>query len=60
MQIERDDIYDQLKEQIPYLKRHECVERVMSTTNQLLDRLVVIQHVEALEILESDEVGYGL
>lgn len=58
--MERDNIYAQLKEQIPYLKRHECVERVMFTTNQLLDRLIVIQHVEAIEILESDEVGYGL
>jgi hypothetical protein len=59
--MEREEIYRQLNEQIPFLKSHGCTERIMETTNQLLDELVEIQHVEAFTLLEDEfEVGYGL
>lgn len=59
--MNREQIYEQLNEQIPYLKRHECTERIMAATNFMLDQLVKIQHDEAMDLLlDEQEVGYGL
>ena len=59
--MNREQIYEQLKEQIPYLKRHQCTMRVMEATDALLDMLVEIQHDEAMKLLlDEQEVGYGL
>lgn len=44
--MNREQIYEQLNEQIPYLKRHDCTRRVMEATDVLLDMLVEIQHAE--------------
>lgn len=38
--MERQEIYTQLKEQIPYPQRHECTPRVMQVTDYLLDMLL--------------------
>lgn len=57
----RDEIYEQLNEQIPYLKRHDCTRRVMEATDMLLDQLLEIQYEEAeVLLLDEQEVGYGL
>lgn len=59
--MERDEIYEQLRAQIPELKRRKCTERVMQATDVLLDQLIEIQHEEAMELLlDEQEVGYGL
>jgi len=59
--MNREQIYDQLNEQIPYLKRHDCTRRVMEATDALLDMLVEIQHEEGMELLlDEQEVGYGI
>ena len=59
--MNRETIYAQLQEQIPYISRHECVARVMQATDVLLDMLVEVQHDEALDLLQDEqEVGYGL
>jgi len=59
--MNREQLYEQLNEQIPYLKRHECVARVMEATDLLLDQLIEVQHSEALELLlDVQEVGHGL
>ena len=52
--MNREQIYEQLNEQIPYLKRHECTERIMAATNFMLDQLLEIQYAEAMEILEEE------
>lgn len=51
----REEIYSQLEEQIPYLKRHDCTPRVMAVTDTLLDQLVEIQHAEELDSLLSSQ-----
>jgi hypothetical protein len=59
--MNREQIYEQLNEQIPYLKRHDCTRRVMEATDVLLDQLVEIQHAEGIELLlDEQEVGFGL
>ncbi len=50
----REQIYEQLNEQIPFLRRRECTPRIMEATDALLDMLVEIQHSEALVILEEE------
>ena len=47
--MSREEIYEQLREQIPYLKRHECVARVMVATDILLDQLIEIQLQEQFD-----------
>ena len=57
--MERNEIYEQLNDQIPYLKRHDCTRRVMEATDLLLDQLIEVQHSEALELLlDVQEVGH--
>ena len=59
--MNREEIYEQLREQIPYLQRRECTMRVMQATDALLDMLVEIQHEEAMDLLlDEQEVGFGL
>jgi hypothetical protein len=58
--VEREYIYEQLREQIPYISRHECTARVMSITDSLLDLLLEIQKEEAYELLLGEEGSYGL
>ena len=55
--MNRTEIYEQLNEQIPYLKRHDCTRRVMEATDVLLDQLLEISHAEGLEILEEEANG---
>lgn len=47
--MNREEIYEQLREQIPYLKRHECVPRIMVATGILLDQLLEIQLQEQFD-----------
>lgn len=47
--MNREQIYEQLREQIPYLKRHECTARVMAATDELLNQLIEIQREEELD-----------
>lgn len=49
--MNRESIYEQLTEAIPYLQRRECTPRVMSESgvDALLDELIEIQHTEELE-----------
>jgi len=59
--MNREQIYEQLREQIPNLQRRECTTRVMEATDALLDMLVEIQHEEGLELLlDEQEIGFGL
>jgi len=59
--MNREQIYEQLNEQIPYIARHECTVRVMEATDLLLDQLIEIQHSEGMELLLNvQEVGFGL
>ena len=45
----RESIHEQLREQIPYLQRHECVARVMERTDLLLDQLLELNVAEETE-----------
>ena len=59
--MEREEIYDGLRELIPESKRRASTARVSEMFNALLDQLVEIQHSEAMELLlDEQEVGYGL
>lgn len=44
--MEREEIYRQLREQIPYLQHHECTPRIMAATNILLDQLLQVEQEE--------------
>lgn len=46
--MNRENIYEQLNEQIPELKRRSCTQRVMAATDELLDMLIQIQLEEEL------------
>jgi hypothetical protein len=54
--LERGEIYEALKERTPYIARRNATYRVFqeSGINLLLDQLIVIQHDEALELLEEE------
>ena len=41
--MDREEIFEQLRAQIPYLERHECTCRVMEATDILLDQLLEIK-----------------
>lgn len=61
--MNRTEIYQQLNECIPELKRRDCTPRVLSESgvDTLLDSLIEIQHDEALDLLlDEQEVGFGL
>lgn len=47
--MNREEIYEQLREQIPYLQRHECTPRVMAATDMLLNQLIEIQVQEQFD-----------
>lgn len=47
--MDRETIYEQLREQIPYLQRRECTRRVMEATDVLLDQLIEIQRQEEFD-----------
>lgn len=47
--MNREQIYEQLREQIPVLQRRECTRRVMETTDYLLDQLIEIQREEEFD-----------
>ena len=57
--MNREQIYDQLREQIPNLTRRDCTRRVMEATDILLDQLLEVQYDEAIEILEEEANGEG-
>lgn len=40
MEADRESIYEQLRDQIPYISRHENTPRVMEVTDTLLDMLL--------------------
>lgn len=52
--MDREQIYSELQEQIPYLQRRECTPRVMQATDLLLDQLIEIQRSEELEGILDD------
>jgi putative NIF3 family GTP cyclohydrolase 1 type 2 len=52
----REQIYEALRNQIPYISRHENTERVMSGVNALLDQLILIQQDEELEAMTDGEL----
>lgn len=60
--MNREDIYSELRERIPYLQRRMCTPRVLdeSGVNILLDKLLELQYLEAFELLQSEEVEYKL
>ena len=60
MVMNREQIYEQLREQIPYISRHECTPRVMQVCNGLLDLLIELQYAESHELLLGEEGSYGL
>ncbi len=45
----REEIYEQLNEQIPFLRRRECTPRIMEATDLLLDQLIIIQREEEFD-----------
>lgn len=55
----RNEIYQELRDRIPALSRREATQRVFeeSGVNMLLDQLIELQHVEALQILEEEANG---
>jgi len=55
--MNRETIYEQLREQIPNLSRRDCTRRVMEATDILLDQLLLVQYDEAIEILEEEANG---
>ncbi len=60
--MNREDIYSQLRERIPYLQRRMCTPRVLeeSGIDVLLDRLLEIQYLESFELLQGEEGSYKL
>lgn len=59
--MDREEIYHDLNQMIPELKRRACTPRVLAGVDVLLDQLIEIQHEEAMELLlDEQEVGYGL
>ncbi len=58
--LDRESIYEQLREQIPYLQRRYCTPRVMSESgvDALLDQLNGLNQMvdgELVEMIEEDE-----
>ncbi len=49
----RDEIYRELNEERFEIARRECTTRIMFRTDFLLDQLLELQHLEALEMLEE-------
>lgn len=47
--MERQEIYSQLIEMTPWLKRRECTPRIMEGVDLLLDQLIEIQTAEQLD-----------
>ncbi len=47
--MNREEIYEQLNEQIPFLRRRECTPRIMEATDALLDQLIIIQREEEFD-----------
>ncbi len=47
--MNREQIYEQLNEQIPFLRRRECTPRIMEATDLLLDQLIIIQREEEFD-----------
>lgn len=61
--LTRSEIYRGLQECTPKLQKNDWSPRTWESSgaNYLLDQLVMIQHREALEMLEDEqEVGFGL
>lgn len=54
---ERHEIYQDLQAERPYVVRHENTPRVWEAFNRLLDELVELQHVEAMELMETEANG---
>ena len=53
--LSREQIYEQLNEQVPWLKRRDCTPRVMADADLLLDQLIEIQKLEDMEL--DKEIG---
>lgn len=43
--MDKESIYNQLREQIPELQRRECTPRVMQVADALLDQLLELEKV---------------
>lgn len=57
--LERDEIYEGLKERTPYISRREATYRVFeeSGINLLLDQLILVQQAEISEALLNEEAN---
>lgn len=42
----REQIYEALRNQIPYISRHEATPKIMAGVDALLDQLIIIQDGE--------------
>ena len=47
--MEKEFIHEQLRQEIPYLLRHECTARVMQVTDALLDQLIEVERAEQFD-----------
>ena len=52
--MNREEIYAELTDQIPFLLRRECTPRVMQATDVLLDQLIIIQNQELESLLRVE------
>ena len=50
----REQIYEDIQNERPFVLRHENVDRVWTHMNGLLDELLIVQYIEAVDILESE------
>ena len=53
----REQIYEDIQNERPFVLRHENVDRVWTHMNGLLDELLLVQYEEATDILESEANG---
>ena len=61
--LSREQVYEGLRSCVWRLQKNDWSQRSWNNTgaNRLLDRLIEIQHAEAIEMLEDEqEVGFGL
>lgn len=53
----REQIYEDIQNERPFVLRHENVARTWATMNGLLDELLLVQYEDAIEILEGEANG---
>ena len=53
----REQIYEDIQNERPFVLRHENVDRVWTHMNGLLDELLIVQYEECYEILHEEGEG---